>query len=511
MEDTSLKLSSDAWNLKDDETIFGYLIKIEEKIYFITNKKVEKQYIEIYKKNKANERLKLNQKCFENKVYFNEVLNEIENENVDNDYKNYPDEFKKAINNFKNKNKKIFTTCHVIFISIFIFSAELLLVYSFYYKKKNNPYPNSQKDLNKSIPIQKDNKVFTEIDDDNPHDDYYYVIIEDNTKIYNSIDTIHYNNSNIKYKGPFKNKRAHGKGTYYDKNKNMKIKFNGIFKDGWFKSGTFYSNSGNYTGDFKKSKFEGRGIFLYNNGDKYNGTWKNNFRVDGRMDFANRNIYDGHWANNADNKPEGNGSYNYSNGDFYKGEFKNGLKDGEGKYYQKDGGFYIGSFKKDLKEGKGKEYYGEEGKSNYYVGEFKNNLQDGEGEYYWINGGLYNGSWKEGLKEGRGKLYYGEKGESDYYDGEFKNDLRDGEGVYFWKDSGEKYDGKWKDNKREGEGKLYYADKYYYQGHWVNDKREGKGAIKIKKNGKTEYSGDFKNDHYNYRLYQRLFGHYPHD
>ena len=156
MGDRAIILLSDVWNLRDHETISGYLIKIEEKIYFITKTKVKEQNIEIYKRDRADERLKLNKEVLENNVYFYEVSNQIENENVDNDYENYPPEYKKAINNFKDRNKKRFTICEVILIVIAIVFIVFFIVFIVLFiiillvnitkdnNSNSNPYPNSQ-------------------------------------------------------------------------------------------------------------------------------------------------------------------------------------------------------------------------------------------------------------------------------------------------------------------------------------------------------------------------------
>ena len=507
----------DIWKIRDDD-ISGYLKIIEGKKYFITKNKIKKlddKYLEIYRQNRGNEKIQLNYDPIRiNNVNFYQVLNDIQNEYFDENYRHLSEDYKIAIDIFKEKkttNKMDDDTLKIILcIIIFILILYLgIIINSKINNSNSNPNPNPplQENLNESIPVH---KVYTE-KEYNPQDNIYYVKMEDNNEIYNKHGTIKYDNGNIKYIGPFKNNVAHGNGKYYDRDNNFTIKFEGNFTDGYFESGTLYLDYGNYTGNFKNSKYEGRGIFLYNNGNKYNGTWKNGLREEGRIDYANGEYYNGHWANNKNNKPEGNGTYKYSNKDIYEGEFKNGLRDGKGIYYWAEDG-------------------------DFYEGGFKNDLRDGKGIYYWAEGGYYNGSYKKNLREGKGKLYFGKERDCNYYEGDFKNGTKHGSGTYVylnkekyvgeWKNNtrdgygyftyknGDFYKGHWKNDRREGIGILIYTDEYYYEGHWENDKRQGKGEIKIKKNGETKYSGNFKNDHYDYgfgKFLKKWIWDYPHD
>ena len=108
--------------------------------------------------------------------------------------------------------------------------------------------------------------------------------------------------------------------------------------------------NGEYTGQFKDGKMEGRGTFYFNNGDKYEGEIKNN-------------IF------------EGKGAYYYHNGEKYVGDFKKNMRDGRGVFYYKNGDLYEGEWKKHKRHGKGVIYY-EDGTRQ--MGDFKDDKPYGK-------------------------------------------------------------------------------------------------------------------------------------
>ena len=128
------------------------------------------------------------------------------------------------------------------------------------------------------------------------------------------------------YIGEFKNNKRDGKGKMNLNNGNV---YEGDFKNGKYEGkGIFiFKNGDRYQGDFKNDKFEGKGKFYYNNGDKYDGDWKKD-KKDGKGIFyyANGSRYEGDWKN--DNK-EGNGIYYYNYGDREMGDYVNGNKVGK--------------------------------------------------------------------------------------------------------------------------------------------------------------------------------------
>jgi hypothetical protein len=79
-----------------------------------------------------------------------------------------------------------------------------------------------------------------------------------------------------------------------------------------YSKGTFVSDDGTYTGEFKGKIFHGQGAFESELGVKYEGEWK-----DGKMD--------------------GFGIMTFANGSRYEGGFKDGLYNGTGKMIQADG------------------------------------------------------------------------------------------------------------------------------------------------------------------------------
>jgi hypothetical protein len=78
-----------------------------------------------------------------------------------------------------------------------------------------------------------------------------------------------------------------------------------------YSQGTFVSDDGTYTGEFKGNTFEGHGIFKSNLGVTYEGQWNK-----GEM--------------------EGYGIMTFANGSKYEGEFKCGMFSGKGKMTLQD-------------------------------------------------------------------------------------------------------------------------------------------------------------------------------
>jgi hypothetical protein len=79
-----------------------------------------------------------------------------------------------------------------------------------------------------------------------------------------------------------------------------------------YSAGTFTSEDGVYTGEFKGKIFHGQGTFRFSTGIVYEGQW-----IDGRM--------------------EGYGTMIFTNGSKYEGQLEDGFFHGEGKMILEDG------------------------------------------------------------------------------------------------------------------------------------------------------------------------------
>ena len=96
---------------------------------------------------------------------------------------------------------------------------------------------------------------------------------------------------------------------------------------------------------------------------------------------------DGEYIGEVKNgKPNGRGRLLYKGnlqGDIYEGEFKNGDPHGKGKYYHRNGNIYVGDFVNDKADGKGIFYCNN---GDRYEGEFKQDLREGKGIFYFSDG-----------------------------------------------------------------------------------------------------------------------------
>ena len=94
-----------------------------------------------------------------------------------------------------------------------------------------------------------------------------------------------------------------------------------------------YARQGQYLGEWKNNKWDGKGTLEMANGKRYVGGWAEGKRAgigtlwvrgkDGKL----RKIYSGQWEND---QQHGRGVCNYAGGVVYNGEFKNGLRHGVG-------------------------------------------------------------------------------------------------------------------------------------------------------------------------------------
>jgi hypothetical protein len=116
----------------------------------------------------------------------------------------------------------------------------------------------------------------------------------------------------IIYKGEFKNRYPHGKGTLED----AESIYVGEFIDGLrHGKGTVTFRTGRkdkFIGEFKNGQATGKGIYIFENGDKYVGDFKNM-------------------------KKHGQGLYTFIDGRKMEGKYENDIKVGKFIYYSKDG------------------------------------------------------------------------------------------------------------------------------------------------------------------------------
>ena len=108
-----------------------------------------------------------------------------------------------------------------------------------------------------------------------------------------------------------------------------------------------------YEGDFRGSKFEGKGKLTYKDtGETYEGDFKDNTLTGyGKFTWPNGEVYEGEFLNGKFN---GKGKYSYPDGQIYEGDYVNGVKEGNGRLTFPSGRIYEGPFVNGLQDGIGK-------------------------------------------------------------------------------------------------------------------------------------------------------------
>jgi len=163
-----------------------------------------------------------------------------------------------------------------------------------------------------------------------------------------------------------------------------------------------YARTGQYLGEWKHNKWDGKGTFEQANGTRYVGEWQGGKRngvgtLWVKQKGQLRKRYAGQWVNDM---PHGRGVHYYPNGDNFNGEWKNGVRHGVGTLqYSNNGGVY--------------------------EGDWFNNRRHGFGVFDYVNGDHFEGMWVEDKKEGEGVHFYFDgvkKAHTKRYDGEWVDD-----------------------------------------------------------------------------------------
>lgn len=216
-----------------------------------------------------------------------------------------------------------------------------------------------------------------------------------------------------------------------------------------------------YRGEFKKGKFNGRGVLVSRNQSRYEGEFK-----DGLM--------------------HGKGVYVYTNADKYEGDFKDGLMSGKGTMISRNGIIYKGEFKDGFFNGKGVYSYATADK---YEGDFKDGFMSGKGTLSYRNGTIYKGDFKDGFLNGKGTITTKEF----KYEGDVKDNAPHGKGNIIYA-TGDKYEGEFKNGVLDGQGSIIYKAGHKYEGQFRQGYFNGKGIF-LNASG-DKYEGDFLNNYY---------------
>uniref|UniRef100_A0A7S3BCK0 MORN repeat-containing protein 3 n=1 Tax=Haptolina ericina TaxID=156174 RepID=A0A7S3BCK0_9EUKA len=163
-----------------------------------------------------------------------------------------------------------------------------------------------------------------------------------------------------------------------------------------------YVRTGQYLGEWKENKYDGKGTLESDDGTRYVGEWR----------AGKRNGMGTLWIRRADGKL-------YKQ---YAGQWKDDLQDGRG-VQTIDGETYNGEWSKGVRHGVGICHYAAGG---VYEGEWFNDQRHGFGVFDYVNGDHFEGGWVEDKKEGEGVHFYFNKEKRVHtkrYDGEWVDDL----------------------------------------------------------------------------------------
>lgn len=188
---------------------------------------------------------------------------------------------------------------------------------------------------------------------------------------------------------------------------------------------SYKGSGGDYKGEFRDSKRDGKGTFTWSNGDAFEGDWSSDEMV--------------------------SGTYFFSDGRKYTGTFDKG-KPGNGTFIVPEG--YGGSGIKSLE-------------ATIEGGNIKS-----------VNMVVNDGSQYNGMLTGHADIVYPS---GSTYSGMMKNGLRNGDGEYRWVENGAVqayYEGYWMDDKMSGKGTYHYTSEAYpsIQGDFINGKPSGKAT-----------------------------------
>jgi hypothetical protein len=273
----------------------------------------------------------------------------------------------------------------------------------------------------------------------------------------------------------------------------------------------FKMNEGNYTGNLKNGKREGKGKFILIGGTMYEGEFKND-KYYGlcKIEYEKKDDKEYYIGETRNGFFNGWGKVKYrKTGTVYEGEFYEGDYDGWGTVRWEDGISFFGRWQKGKREGIGAFYILNNkdtilfcSKAKTFMGFYKNDNKNGNGRCYDKDfRTIYNGNFKDGkptyypnrnpIDKEKNLIKETYKDYKHTYEGQKVNQVREGYGIYKFNDpDSTMYAGEWIKNKYEGIGRLSFG-KNNFTGEFINNLFDGLGLL-TNKNG-DEYTGEFKN------------------
>jgi len=249
-----------------------------------------------------------------------------------------------------------------------------------------------------------------------------------------------------------------------------------VDENGFFEgdSTIFFVGGHWYKGPIKDKKMNGQGTYCWSDGTMYKGEFCNNtIAGSGVYSWPDGSVYEG---DVKDGLRHGTGTYKCATcPSMYIGEWVNGMRHGKGVLYfdRNCETYYDGDWKYGIKNGYGVHKYKS---GNVYQGQWLDNARHGKGKMHWFDRGEeYDGDWVEGVQNGYGKhTWYSKRVTvSQYpirneYEGSFMNGERHGYGVFRYA-SGAKYSGYWDKNVKSGRGEFVFKSGSVFKGMFEND------------------------------------------
>jgi hypothetical protein len=195
-----------------------------------------------------------------------------------------------------------------------------------------------------------------------------------------------------------------------------------------------------YLGYFKNDLFHGYGLLCKEDGYRYEGEFRYGVKCGIGFEFSEKSKYEGFFCND---KHHGYGETSF----FHTGTNKIQAS--------KSSSLHRGCYNQGFRENIGYLEYEDNSK---YIGNFLFNKMNNIGAFFWPVGHSYYGTWKDEKMHGRGK-YMWKNG--DIYLGGYENDLRHGEGEYFFAERNSLLKGFWTNGKKNGRFKLYENGEFF--------------------------------------------------
>ena len=209
-----------------------------------------------------------------------------------------------------------------------------------------------------------------------------------------------------------------------------------------------------------------------------------------QYEFQDGRIYDGEWK---DSKFNGKGQLRHPSGEYYDGYWFNGKYNGCGTLILPNTERYDGYWKSGKKHGNGTLYFtSKDPIAVKFVGNWKLDKKHGLGQLYLKNGCIVEANWNSNQPTSPVLLYL-EDSKTRYIGDINENYERNGFGVCIYSSIDERYYGQWVNEEKQGKGFFVTSKGTEYHGNWFNGQMEGQGNLYFG-NDESLITGRFSGD-----------------